>query len=98
MLKITRTLTRPSTDIPFYEAEESFKEYMRQTYEETGLTTLLEVTLSEDGLSKTYVSIYPSQENHLTVICDVNVNDYIDKAREYNLSNGITVRRIEEIL
>lgn len=96
MIKITRILTRPNTEIPFYKAEESFIEYFRNTYEDSGLVTLMGISMSEDGLTKTYINMYSSQEAHEMVANDATVIEYASKAEEYNSENGITVNLLLE--
>lgn len=99
MIKSTRIVVRPSTEIPFYKADESFTEYFKNTYQETGLVTLVGVSLSEDGLTKTYINVYASQEAHDMVGNDNFVIDnYTSKFKRYNSENGITVNvLLEEI-
>jgi hypothetical protein len=98
MIKITRILTRPSTEIPFHEAEESCVEYFRHTYEERGMVTLMGISLSEDELTKTYINMYASQEVHEIIFDDPIIMECVGVAKKYNSENGITVNRlIEEI-
>lgn len=99
MIKVTRTSIRPNTDVPFYVADVAFIDYFRHTYEETGLVTAVETTLSEDGLTKSVVNIYVSEEVMIQVRNDqVVIDGYTNKSKKYNLDNGITVNAlIEEI-
>ena len=91
MIKITRTSTRPNTDIPFFSPEKSFNDYFVKTYVETGKVTRAETTLSEDGLTKTVVNLYSSEADMIEARDDAVVIDgYITKSVIYNNENGIT--------
>ena len=107
--KEIRTLTRPDRSIPFFPANSThspdsesdwtttlaYKHYI-ETYVSTGKCDLTSPSLSEDGLTLTYTTIYASMD----VVNEMSNDDFYfgnnlfgdtkDKRRAYAIENKFT--------
>ncbi len=95
-IKVTLTFTRPSTDIAWYKQSDSFKAYALETYVDTGKRTLEENSESEDGLTKTWVTIMIDEENQKAYAQDSNVQSFLNARDLYCIQNGISLSRETE--
>ena len=93
MYIVTRTHTRPSTDVPFFYPKESatdeFKTYFLENYINTGKSIIIDHSHSGDNLTMTSTSLWDSEESFTEFSNDIKCNGLIAAATEYNNLNGI---------
>ena len=95
-IKTTMTFTRLNTDTPWYEPTESFKEYNKATYIDTGKRTWVERTESEDGLTQINVSIMVDAAAAKEFSQDSNIQGYLNARDLYCIQNNISLTREQE--
>ncbi|SVE12521.1 uncharacterized protein METZ01_LOCUS465375 [marine metagenome] len=95
-IKTTMTFTKPSTDITWFEPSDAFKTYNKATYVDTGKRTLVEEIESEDGLSKTFVTIMADSETVKTYTRDSNIQGMLNARDLYCIQNNISLTREQE--
>ena len=93
--------TRPNTNIPFYPPESTYYfdtdvsssnlyTYFVSTYIDSGIFNIVNIpTISEDGLTITYETIYPSREVFQTYLDDPIINSNWEINDAYFAQNGI---------
>jgi hypothetical protein len=92
MIKTTVVTTRPNTNVQFFLPSTEYQEFFTLNYVESGKATTPDITFSDDGLIKTVVIEWESDE----VLNDlrsepIHASDYRLPAAEYNDDNGITI-------
>jgi DNA phosphorothioation-dependent restriction protein DptG len=92
MYIIQRDFTRPSVDVPFYEASAEYKAAWA-SYKETGKLLGNRSTLSEDGLTRTAVSLWKDEETWKEYSSDPLTIQMILQRDEYHQLNNITSTR-----
>lgn len=96
MFQVTRTFTRPSTTIPFFDARsaegtsDQFKAYFLENYINPGKSLGITHTVSSDGLVLTAISLWDNEESYNQFMADPSCASAVSFAQQYNNDNGIT--------
>ena len=89
--KIVKVI-RPNSEVNFYEFSLEFVAHRLEKYINSGKITL-EVSISEDGLTKTTVFEFLDQAAHLEYTNDPMIKDELRNRNVHNKSNGIVIDR-----
>jgi hypothetical protein len=96
MFIASRVFTRPNTNVLYYRYPAAYVKYHAEKYQNTHLVNST-LTLSNDGLSRTSVNMYVSEEAFNTVANDPVVRDAWAARDAYNTANGITVTDLKTV-
>jgi hypothetical protein len=88
--KVTKTYTRPSTSIPFYQHNEQSQNYIVRTYDHTGKRIKLVVEGDPNGLTKIAVTEWVNEEAYNDFLSDPEVIAMTDDVVAYQTANNIT--------
>jgi hypothetical protein len=95
MIKITRTFTRPSTSISWYQQvlipDENFLKRWDDYYVKSGKVITWDSQLHPDQLSNTYTAIWNSLEDFHEYDHDELLDNWWNTRDEYNSSVGIQI-------
>lgn len=100
MYQVTRTATRPSTDIEFYSilGDDEFKKNIRwhwsTVYQDTGLSILTHQELSDDQLTLITIFVWESEDAYNAATADPVVINFWTARDEYNDTHGITYSEV----
>jgi hypothetical protein len=92
MILVTKTFTRPNTDVKFhYEVlnNEEFKNHMKSKYYETGKVVSENKKLDETNLSFTYSGVWKTRADFDEHDTDPVLQKYWDSRDAYNNQNNI---------
>lgn len=91
-IRSIRTLTRPNTTVKFYESSAEWKTYLKETYQNTGLQTSVQVSHSNGGTVATVTAIWKDQAAFNSYMNDPKVQQLFFNPRdEYSSANGIVI-------
>lgn len=92
MIKTTVVTTRPNTNVPFFLPSAEYQEFFTLNYVDSGKATAPDITFSDDGLIKTVVIEWESDEVLNTLHSEpIHISDYSIPLREHNDQYGITI-------
>jgi len=95
-IRVTKTFTRPSKDIPLYRDEvmsenpDLFASYVKVAYVDTGLRTNFVREESPDGLTVKYITEWRDQAAYDQFLNDPQCKGMFDLRRAHNKANSIT--------
>lgn len=101
MFKATKTFTRPSLSVPFFwdtgVVTDEYKQYVKETYRDTGMLISSSREDSADGLSCTMTLVWRSRDDLLEYLVDAyNYETHTLPMQEYCDANGILSSTIGE--
>ena len=85
---IVRTI--PNSDTAFEKMSDEVIDYMRTNYDDTGKRTSFSVSSSDDGLVRTYTSIFKDEASKNKFLADSTIKTESTRRNTINASNGIT--------
>ena len=97
MLIVTTTLTRPNTDVTFYNHGTAWKDYMKATYQDTGKQASPEsipggaVVWSQDMLTCTLTAHWRSMADNSEFLVDPTADAMKAARAAYSAEHGIQV-------
>lgn len=89
-IEIVTSFTRPSGSVEFYRPDLDFMAFKMKKYVDTGKISDQAKSMSEDGLTKTYTTIFAFKECYAEYFNDPKVKEYREKLNEHNRLNKIT--------
>lgn len=95
MYRVTRTHSRPSTNVEFWSEDHplvsaEIKEYRHQNYTLTGKFVSRTISLSQDGLNRTVVATWQNKEALDEFLNDPRiVAEFENPGQQYMTENGI---------
>ena len=90
-IKMWRVETRPSTDVEFWDMNDSDREYYKTTYKDKQALISDEYTYSDNGLERTRTFQWNLVPGLIEIIgSDEMLNDMIARNKLYDDINGIT--------
>lgn len=92
-IRTTTVVTRPNTDVTFYDMNDTYKEYVRKNYHATGKRDLVSVTVSSNKLIKTVITDYADSEAKYSFANDTTMQEYMNERDLYYITNGISMKR-----
>lgn len=95
-IRTTTVITRPNTDVTFYDMNDTYKEYVRKNYHATSKRNLVSVTVSLNKLIKTVVTEYVDADAKFDFGNDTTMQEYMNERDLYYITNGITMKRTAE--
>jgi len=84
------TYTRPSTDVDWAMADDSCKDHIVSTYEDTGKSVSFTNVLSADGLTLTRIRTFDSEASFNEYRNDSVIRNTSNDIKSYNSDNSIT--------
>lgn len=84
------TYTRPSTDVDWPMADNSCKDHIVNTYEDTGKSVSFTNVLSGDGLTLTRIRTFDSEASFNEYRNDSVIRNTSENMKSYNSDNSIT--------
>lgn len=94
MYQITVVTARPSTDAVFWPQSEEVRNIV-QGFRSDGSLVSDNLTVSEDGLTRTYTAIWLSKEKYLEFIDNEVVSNERWQRKLYNKNNNIVMTTTE---
>lgn len=94
MYQITVISSRSTTDVVFYPQHDSVKTII-QTYRDSGDLVTEDLSISDDGLSRTYTATWISKEKYLEFIDNEVVTAERLNRKMYNQNNNIVMALAE---
>jgi hypothetical protein len=90
MIEVTRSWTRPNTSVEWDVVPPDLREYIRQTYEQTGKRLSVTRTDSEDQLTRTHSEIWDSENDYNAFQADTSLRQYWSSKRAVYQAAGVT--------
>lgn len=90
MLRATKVFVRANTNTSWFEPTQTFKDYNKQTYTDTGLRLSTDRNVSVDGLTKTVITEWKDQAAYDQFLNDSVCKEMFALRQTYNQANGIT--------
>ena len=91
-IRSIRTLTRPNTNIPFFESSDDWKIYLKETYQDTGLQQFVQVSHSNGGKTAKVTAVWRDQAAYNAYMNDPKVQSmFLTPRAEYSAANGIVI-------
>lgn len=91
----TRTATRPSTQVSFYNQSPEITEHIKVTYKDSGKLNVV-INMSPDNLVETRTYQWSSMDDWLIFMADPVIQNYLMERDSYNSSFGIVSSKVVE--
>lgn len=91
-IRVTRTFTRPNTEVPFYLTTPEWRAYSKANYATTGIRTEARTHESPNGLVRTIITVWTNRAAFDAFMADPNVQTLLLNPRQaYCDANNIAV-------
>ena len=88
--KRVQVRTKPNANTAYEQMSDEVISYMKTNYHDTGKRTSLSVSSSDDGLVRTYTSIFKDEASKNKFLADSTIKTESTRRNTINASNGIT--------